>query len=573
MSTSALKSYILWRKQLLGAAVCTVFFVFSFWLMFKTFSYDPEKHVLLVSPKIWSDFAANLPLIRSFSFGDNWPPEYPIFPGLPIQYHFLFYFFVGKLEQIGIPLHWALNIPSAIGFFGILAGTFAIAKRLFNDNRVAVLSVIFFLFNGSLSFIQFLQKHLSNNKPLSDIFSTTQFSAMGPWDGGTVLGVWHLNVFINQRHFCVALGLLISFIFVCLWLENRSKHITATFATIFGIFIGFLPLFHKPVMLMFAITMTAFFFLMPYLRLFLILTGTIASAILVSLWLMSFNIAGPAQDSISWYPGFTMHGAQSPFLVVGFLWQQFGLHCILAPIGFLIAPAPAKKVIVPAVIVFLLAFLFRFSPDVMANHKFINFSLIFFQMLSAFVVVFIYDRVSNATEKWMPANRRISAFASQVLSISLVSVLTLSGIIDFLAIFNDSYAGISDVGADERATWFYESTPKNAVVLNSSFLYHPASIAGRKVFVGWPYFTTTAGYDHEHRFGLVKAIYAGEDRDHICTLLRDNNITHLTVEDTSGNKDLPHVNIHYFYDNFTPLYVSSNKMFAVFSVASICPKW
>ncbi len=84
--------------------------------------------------------------------GDNWPPEYPIFPGLPITYHYLFALIVGKLEAIGVPLDWALNIPSIIGFFLILLMIYLLAKKWFGDPRIGVLGVAFFLFNGSMGF-------------------------------------------------------------------------------------------------------------------------------------------------------------------------------------------------------------------------------------------------------------------------------------------------------------------------------------------------------------------------------------------------------------------------------------
>jgi hypothetical protein len=127
------------------------------------------------------------------------------------------------------------------------------------------------------------------------------------------------------------------------------------------------------------------------------------------------------------------------------------------------------------------------------------------------------------------------------------------------------------VGADEKAAWFSANTPPDTVVLNSSLLYHPASIAGRKVFLGWPYFTTTAGYDHDGRFEIVKAIYAGGDQNRICSLMRQHNIGFITVEDTSGNKDLPQVNVSYFRDNFSPSYLSSDNKYSIFAVENICP--
>src|SRR5260221_11856664 len=74
--------------------------VFSTWLMFSTFEYDKGR--MLIAAKAWSDFANHIPLIRTFSYGYNIPPQDPLFAGEPIRYHFLFYMFVGFLEKIGV---------------------------------------------------------------------------------------------------------------------------------------------------------------------------------------------------------------------------------------------------------------------------------------------------------------------------------------------------------------------------------------------------------------------------------------------------------------------------------------
>src|SRR5579885_3661753 len=81
-------------------------FSFAFWLEFHTFSYDSKAKEMIIAEKVSSDFLAHIPLIRSFSFGHNWPPEYPLFPGVPIRYHFLFYAGVGLLEKIGFRIDW-----------------------------------------------------------------------------------------------------------------------------------------------------------------------------------------------------------------------------------------------------------------------------------------------------------------------------------------------------------------------------------------------------------------------------------------------------------------------------------
>src|SRR5688572_8586263 len=83
----------------------TIALLFSFFLMFHTFSYDTRTHTMSMASKVWSDFGAHIPLIRSFSYGANWdrlltgqPIESPLFPGEPIRYHFGFYALVGALE-------------------------------------------------------------------------------------------------------------------------------------------------------------------------------------------------------------------------------------------------------------------------------------------------------------------------------------------------------------------------------------------------------------------------------------------------------------------------------------------
>ena len=123
---------------------------------------------------------------------------------------------VAQLENIGFRIDWALNIPSIFGFFLILLMTFKIATYLTNDKRVGVLSVAFFLLNGSLGFIQYFNKFGWTLASLVKIKTQGAYSAMGPWDGGEVIGFWHLNVFINQRHLCFALGLYMAFIWTFL---------------------------------------------------------------------------------------------------------------------------------------------------------------------------------------------------------------------------------------------------------------------------------------------------------------------------------------------------------------------
>jgi hypothetical protein len=153
----------------------------------------------------------------------------------------------------------------------------------------------------------------------------------------------------------------------------------------------------------------------------------------------------------------------------------------------------------------------------------------------------------------------------------LVFFLTLSGVIDFIAIVNKPKNTVRDVAANPQAKWFAENTPRDAIILSSKYLYSPASVAGRKIFLGYGYFTTGAGYDTYGRKRIVDAIYSGGDRDGICRLLQLNNISYVDVEDlkpVAGRR--PAVNVEYFRENFSPEYVSKNGKYEIYSTAAMC---
>jgi hypothetical protein len=531
--------------------------------MLRTFSYDYENSKILIFGGMWSDFAANLPLIRSFSMGDNWPPEYPIFPGSPIQYHYLFFLIVGKLEAIGIPIHWALNAPSIIGFFLLLMMIHLLAKKWFGDPRIGVLGVAFFLFNGSMSFLQFFQKFPLSSSSVTDILSNERFSAMGPWDGGNVLGIWHLLVFINQRHFDIALGILFTFVYACHCLEGKSRKSQLHWALFFGVLIGLFPVFHKAVLVIFAVFMSVYFLLLPFSRLFLFATGAVSILVMGLLWFLEFNPFG-APSGFGWHPGIIIKGPLGFLSTAKFFWYQFGLHAVLIPVGYCLAPKRVKIFLLPAFIVAIVAFLFRFSErEAIAGLKFFNFFIIIAQLLTAYVVVKIYDFVSAFK---IPHARILSLGVTG----SLVFFLTLSGVIDLFPIVNMKMIRVSDIGSNSEVRWFAENTPRDAVVATSEFLYSPASIAGRKIFLGYGYFTDGAGYNTRGRRLILDAIYRGGNPQDTCRLLRLNNISYVDVEDFKPSKGRPTVNVEYFKANFSPEYVSKNGRYEVYSTSELC---
>lgn len=564
------------QKRILSGVIFAFFFIFSFWLMFHTFSYDQNKPAIRIAFKLWSDFGAHIPMIRSFSLGNNFPNpwqhksiEYPIFPGEPIRFHFLFDMGVGLLERLGLRIDWALNIPSAVGFFLLLVAIYTLSDRLFRSRTAAFLSVLFFLFNGSFGFLRFFALHpLSSQTPM-DIIKAKEFPAFAPWGPGDVTAFWNLNIYTNQRHLSFAFALILFFMITLLAVERWRTKRQLPVALSWGILIGALPYFHQPTLLILAVLIGWYFLAFPKLRMPLVVTGLISLALIVP----QILLVRSADSLVSWYPGYTIHNelGKLPFLwekayrFLVFWWNNIGLHSVLIPLGFFIIPKRTRLIVFPLVVLFIIPNMFKFSVEISANHKFFNFVLILGNMISAYTLVWFVRRVSRLNFPLV-----LRAFLYSIVCV-FIFFLTLSGIIDFFVVANDTKGVLEDIPANEVATWIARNTPKDAIFLNSSYLYHPASIAGRRIFLGWPYFPWSAGYK-ENRMPIMDTMYETRSSQERCELLRKRNISYVTVEDVPNDYNLPKIELAYFMKEYTPVFVSKNRTYAIFTTEALCAK-
>jgi hypothetical protein len=486
---------------------------------------------MLIAGKAVSDFGAHIPLIRSFSMGDNLTRftrgtvEYPIFPGEPIRYHYLFYMLVGILERLGLRIDWALNVPSALGFFALIILLYLLAKWLFHSAKVGVLTVIFFLFNGSFAFLQFFSLHPLSTTTIRDIVQLNNFPSFAPWGPGFVSAFWNLNIYTNQRHLASAFAIVLLFIYTIVKDKKFPPRQQVLRAIPWGIVFGFFPYFHQPSLLIVAICMTCYFFFYPRSRLFLIGVGLISACIAIP-QLTHFQ---SQIKTFEWYPGYFIHNEllaqksipQMLLYLLTFWWQNLGFHSVLILIGFFLIPKNARRAILPVIPIFIIPNLFKFSVEVSANHKFFNFVMLFGVMISAYVIV----RLARIKIPLLLSIVRLGVLAG------LVGFLTLSGIIDFFPVYNDGYAAIQDIPKNTVATWIRDNTPTDAVFLNSSYSFHPATIAGRKIFQGWPYYSWSAGYDTNQRFQELILLYESTDTSVFCRLINLHHISYITYQE------------------------------------------
>ena len=134
-------------KRLAGNVILIIFLLFfSWWLMEKSFGYDPASSQFRIARHEVGDFGLHISLIRSFAWGNNWLPESPFFPGKPLVYHYTIDWLAGKLLRSGIPIDYALNGISAIALTILLYGLYRLTSLLPRGSHVAgLLSIVFFL--------------------------------------------------------------------------------------------------------------------------------------------------------------------------------------------------------------------------------------------------------------------------------------------------------------------------------------------------------------------------------------------------------------------------------------------
>jgi hypothetical protein len=230
--------------------------------------------------------------------------------------------------------------------------------------------------------------------------------------------------------------------------------------------------------------------------------------------LLFYQIALPTGSPV-FEPGYL---STKPFAFLSFLqfWiHNLGLHLLFIPLGIVLIKKPYRWLVFPLLIIFIVPNLFRLSTDMINNHKLINFFMIFGGIYAALAIAQLFSKNTHSLLK--------------VFIVPILFLLTFSGILDFLVIKNDYHLTLDDLPKNKDATFIALATQPRDVILNSTWFYHPASLAGRSIYNGYAFFTWSAGYDTYQREAVVKDIYRSEDQVRVCQLLSQEKISYVEL--------------------------------------------
>jgi hypothetical protein len=534
--TERLTMLFTWVKKQPELLILSLCLIFSYWLMSYTFGYEAGK--LVLASKVYSDFAAHIPLIRSFSLGNNFPPEYPFFAGEPIRYHYLFYLLVGLLEKIGLNIALSLNLLSALGFGLLLFLIYKLSFLFFKKHSVGILAIVLFLFNGSLSFLEFFKKNSFLN-----VLKAQDFASFGPWDGKSVSAFWNLNIYTNQRHLGFSYALFLLLIYLLIKNKLNKKYYL-------WILLGFIlfPFLHQAVFIMLVLFSFGWGFLYRKKLSKLIIFYLISS--LLSLFI--FKLFGPkGTNEITWQLGFL--AKNQDFLVILKYWfNNLGLYLFLAPALILKSKGNYQKFLLITYGYFVLANLFKFSVEMAAAHKFIN-----------IFILGLNIGVANLLIKFFRKN-----IYKKVLVLLVFILLTFSGFVDFWPILNDRKVLIKD--KTNITYWIKENTDIKDIFLTNTYLYNPASLAGRKLYLDYGYFTWSIGYDTREKRKLLSYYFSSKPNlRRLCSYLNQNNLDFILLSPKFSDLENININKSFIYKSLEPEFISQQG-YRVYRVSKFC---
>ena len=513
------------RKESVFFLLTAVFIGWWMWYVFHS-----AEGILYTGYTVFSDFSPHTAMIRSFSWGNNFPTQYPYFGGEDVKYHFLFQFLTGNLEYLGIPMEIGFGLLGTLFFTAMAILIYLVAQWIFGAFSVGVLAVVLLCFRSSFSFFRFAWEHLQAGDLWETLRSNTEFigyTANENW------GLWNLNVYLNQRH--LAFGMCALCLVLLLYLPDLSavcegKEKGAAWlkkcwlspeawrsqdwkrAVLAGGILG-ACVFWNGAIVIGALLILAGAGLFSRAKLDYALTAgiTLAASALESSFFMEGKSVG-----IQIRFGFLADSATLPG-ILDYLLALFGIFFPMLLVTAFYLDRLCRCLLLAFSLPLVFAFSVSMTPDIAVNHKYVMIAMIFLGIFLAWALWNLFQRKA----------------VGKAAAVCLVFLLTATGIYDLAVIWkdNDTQHSFQISQEDDVTLWLKEHTDSKDLVLTPQYSFTRVTLSGVMMYCGWPYYAWSAGYPTDYRKEMAVRIYQETEEEALRDLVAQEGITLIIYEE------------------------------------------
>lgn len=527
------KDKISWWVEGIFVLLCLIL---STALMFYTFFVKDGQ--MYIGYSVYSDFSPHLSMIRSFSYGNNFPTWYPYYTGIDVKYHFMFQFLVGNLEFLGMRIDYAFNIPSIISMLFVYMLLYVLTVKITGKRVAGCIAGLLFSFRSSESLFTYMAETPKGESVWQKLKENTDFIG---YTTNENWGLWNLNVYANQRHLAICLAILLLVLILVLpklyetfamWETMKQEgghtikdYFVQTFFTKEGwapdnykmaIFIGLFSgasAFWNGAALIALLLMLFFIAALSRKRLDFVIMAGIAGVLSL---IQSKIFMTESSISAQYYFGFISENT-SLLGSADYILRLIGLLAVVVVAAFLYYRGVKRYLLFVFATPFVFAFTVSLTIDPTVNHKYIMISCMALDIIVAGFIVDILKKKDIV--------RKIGGAV-------LIVLLTATGIYDTYTIYQKNGPEMSVVMdiQDPLTEWVKENTDSSDVFLTAPYTVNRVTLGGAMLYNGWQYFAWSAGYDTAYRDEKVAAMYQASSSEELKALVEECGITHIIVD-------------------------------------------
>lgn len=490
-------------RPLLYAVVATVFL----WAVFDRVIIERDGGLLTGYVNNLGDLPFHLQITSSFAYGENFPPQDPMYAGTGFAYPYLSDLLAALFVAVGASLREAFLLQNMLLGLALVGVLYRFASVVTADRLAGYIAPILVLLSGGFGWVLLLSDaQVGEQGLLAALGSMTRdytISQEGPFRWGNAI----TTLLVTQRSLLMGLPIALM-VFTLLWKLihlDRGEAARANgraLALGAGILTGSLPLVHAH---SFIVVMGTAFLLGLLFRQWredrwrwwsIYVIAALAVALPQAWWSTRDSVASAGtffgfefgwdhrEENIAWF-WFINTGLFIPLAVLAAVWRD---RTRLASRSLLLFTAAfAVWFVVPNAI--------KLAPWIWDNIKVLFYWFVGFVPLVALLI----SRLLQSR----PALRAAGATA--------LVVLTLAGGLDvWRAISGQTEYGEFDRDGIAFAALVREQTAPNALVLNAPTWNTPVFLTGRRSLLGYTGHAWSRGLPYLDREADIKRIYAGE---------------------------------------------------------------